>query len=173
MSDSEEQKAAKEQMAIEKLMSVSEAHYGDGYKDVFLTQYRDFISSASDISDRRHEANKFFSSINSVFLLASGLVPTENVGFSWYVALAGALLCLIWMHMIASYKELNSAKFKVILEMEKHLPAATYASEYLFKKSAESSNLSSVESMVPKLFIGAYFLVYVAHVVSQNFKWFQ
>ena len=173
MSENEALKHAKEQQAIDTLMSGSEAHYGDSYKDVYLTQYRDFISSASDISDRRHDANRFFSTINSVFLLASGLIPTEGVGFSWYVALAGALLCLIWMHMIASYKELNAAKFKVILEMEKHLPAATYASEYLFKKASASSNLSSVESMVPKLFIGAYFLVYVSHVFSHYFTFFQ
>ncbi len=151
----------------EKLMTISEAHYGDDYKSVFLTQYRDFVASASDISDRRHEANKFFSTINTVLLMASGLIPSEGLDFSWQIALAGGLLCLIWMHMIVSYKELNGAKFKVILEMEKQLPAATYASEYRFKKAAKSSNLSSVESMVPKLFMGAYFLVFATHFAGK------
>ena len=149
------------------LETISEAHYGDDYKSVFLTQYRDFVASASDISDRRHEANKFFSTINTVLLMASGLIPTKSSEFNWQVALAGGLLCMIWLFMIASYRELNGAKFKVILEMEKQLPVATYATEYRFKKAAKSSNLSSVESMVPKLFMGAYFLVFVTHFVGK------
>lgn len=152
--------------ASEQLLSIPETHYGDEYKSVFLTQYRDFVASASEISDRRHEANKFFSTINTVLLMSSGLVPKEIAGFNWQVALAGGLLCLIWMHMITSYKELNSAKFKVILEMEKQLPVATYATEYQFSKAAKSSSLSSVELLVPKLFAGAYFLVFVTHLTG-------
>lgn len=148
----------------QRLMAVSEAEYGDCYKSVFLTQYRDFVASASQVSDRRHQANQFFSTINTVLLAASGFIPGKEIAFNWQIALAGGLLCLIWKHMIDGYSSLNSAKFKVILEMEEHLPAATYKTEWSHFKQARASSLSSIESNVPWLFMGAYFLVYIATV---------
>lgn len=151
---------------IKKLMQVSEAHYGDEYKNVFLTQYRDFVDSTNQISARRHQANQFFSTINTGLLAASGLIPTANVNFNWQIALAGGLLCLIWKHMIDGYSGLNSAKFKVILEMEEHLPVATYAMEWEYLQQVKASSLSSTESKVPWLFMGAYFAVYVTSIMG-------
>jgi len=148
------------------LMQVSEAHYGNDYQSVFLTQYRDFVASTSQISARRHQANQFFSTINTGLLAASGLIPTANVNFNWQLALAGGLLCLIWKHMIDGYSGLNGAKFRVILEMEEHLPAATYAMEWEYLKRAKASTLSSTESKVPWLFMGAYFAVYVTNIMG-------
>jgi len=148
------------------LMAVSEAQYGDRYKSDFLTQYRDFVASTSQISGRRHQANQFFSTINTLLLMASGFIPGEDIAFNWPIALAGGLLCLIWKHMIDGYSNLNGAKFKVILEMEEHLPAATFRTEWGYLKQAKASTLSSVESKVPWLFIGAYLLVYVATITG-------
>jgi len=149
------------------LMNVPEAVYGENYKNDFMTQYRDFVASTSQISGRRHQANQFFSTINTMLLMASGLIPTAKVNFNWQIALAGGLLCLIWKHMIDGYSSLNSAKFKVILEMEEHLPAATYTMEWEYLQSAKASSLSSTESKVPWLFMGAYLAVYITNVVSK------
>ena len=55
---------------------------------------------------------------------------------------------------------------KVILEMEEHLHAATYKTEWKYLQQAKVSTLSSVESKVPWLFMGAYFLVYVATLIK-------
>lgn len=149
------------------VLSASEAHYGDRYKSDFLTQYRDFVDSAHQVSAKRHQANQFFSSLNTILLAASGLIPGDGPGFSWEIAIAGGLLCLIWRRMILAYADLNSAKFKVINEMEKHLPAATYNAEWVYFKAADGSTLTSIESLVPRLFIGAYVFVYVVKVAEK------
>lgn len=143
------------------LFAVSEARYGDQYKDDYMTQYRDYVDSAQQISSRRHQANQFFSTINTLLLTASGLIPGKDVGFSLHIAIAGALLCLIWIHMIRAYRDLNSAKFKVIQDMEDRLPLAAFKSEWVYFKGANGHSLTTVESLVPKLFIGAYLAIFI------------
>lgn len=150
----------------EQLLAVQEAQYGEQYKADFMTQYRDFVASANQISNRRHQANQFFSSINTVLLMGSGFIENKDAAMHWQVAVAGALLCVIWRRMIIAYSNLNSAKFKVILEMEEYLPVATYKTEWKHLKKAGSKTLSSVESLVPRLFIAAYILVYIFSIES-------
>ena len=160
----------------EELLAVTEAQYGDQYRNDFMTLYRDFVNSASQVSDRRHQANTFFSSINTVLLMATGLVPREvaevlevttaHMELDWQfaiVAVAGCLLCWIWRKMIAAYRDLNSAKFKVINEIEQHLPLAAYDAEWKHFKAAQGNTLTSVEQRVPLMFMAAYagvFLMY-------------
>jgi hypothetical protein len=147
------------------LLAVSKQQYGAQYETDFMTLFRDYVESAHQISRLRHQANTFFSSINTVLLMATGLVPsavtdsTEDTGTNWQVALAGVLLCLIWRRMIIAYSDLNSAKFKVINEIEEHLPLAAYKKEWQHFKTAGGRSLTSVESWVPRLFMGAYIAV--------------
>ena len=151
------------------LLAVSEAHYGDRYKSDFMTQYRDFVESAQQVSAKRHQANQFFSSINTVLLTASGLIANETSGLNWQIAIAGGLLCMVWRQMILAYANLNSAKFKVINEMEQYLPASTYKAEWEYFKAAKSSNLTSIEALVPRLFIGAYIFIFLFKLASYWF----
>lgn len=153
----------------ENLLAVTEDQYGDQYKDDFMTLFRDFVTSANQISDRRHQANTFFSSINTVLLMATGLIPKEVADASageelnWQFAVAGGLLCWIWRKMITAYRDLNAAKFKVINEIEQNLPLAAYGAEWQYFKAAQGSSLTSVESRVPLLFMGAYAGVFVMY----------
>ena len=65
--------------------------------------------------------------------------------------------------MITAYRDLNSAKFRVINEIERHLPLAAYGKEWEFFKAAQGNSLTIVELRVPLLFMGAYagvFLMY-------------
>lgn len=150
----------------EQLLAVQETQYGAHYKADFMTQYRDFVASANQISSRRHQGNQFFSSINTVLLMGSGFIPGKEMAVHWQVAVAGTLLCVIWRRMIVAYSSLNSAKFKVILEMEEYLPVAVYKTEWRHFKKANGKTLSSVESLVPRLFIAAYILVYIINILS-------
>jgi len=150
----------------EGLFPVKEAEYGERYKADFMTQYRDFVASANQISAKRHQANQFFSSINTVLLMGSGFIPGKEMALHWQVVIAGALLCVIWRRMIMAYSDLNSAKFKVILAMEENLPVAVYKTEWQHIKKAKGKTLSSIESLVPRLFIAAYILVYITNVLS-------
>lgn len=154
----------------EGLFAVQEAQYGEHYKADLMTQYRDFVASANQVSAKRHQANQFFSSINTVLLMGSGFIPGKQMILHWQVVIAGALLCVIWRRMIVAYSDLNSAKFKVILAMEENLPVAVYKTEWQHFKKANGKTLSSVESLVPRLFIAAYILVYIVSILTTGEK---
>ena len=147
------------------LLAVSEQQYGDQYKTDLMTLFRDYVESAHQVSRLRHQANTFFSSINTVLLMATGFIPSNaadsvtGAGSSWQPALAGLLLCLIWRHMIVAYRDLNSAKFKVINEIEGYLPLAAYRAEWQHFQAAGGHNLTSIEAWVPRLFVAAYVVV--------------
>jgi len=72
--------------------------------------------------------------------------------------LVGVVFAGVWMGLIASFRSLNSAKFKVIQEIEQHLPLAPYkAEEWVYKKPASYMvALSKYESYMPLLFIVLY-----------------
>lgn len=149
------------------LLAVTETQYGDQYRADFMTLFLGYVESAHQISGRRHKANAFFSSINTVLLAASGLTLGSNTsGYNWQIAVAGGLLCLIWWRMIIAYRDLNSAKFQVINEIEKHLPIAAYNEEWRCFKEAKGRTLTSVESWVPLLFTVAYLFVFGLYLYS-------
>ena len=79
------------------LFAVSREQYGDQYRTDLMTLFRDFVGSAHQVSRLRHQANTFFSSINTVLLVE-------------------------WQHF----------------------------------KDADGRSLTSIESCVPRLFMGAY-----------------
>ena len=91
------------------------------YQDHLLEQYKIYYESAEKISSKRQTANSFFVTINTAII---ALVSYVHVGSStstkyyWIVALAGVAISYMWYRLIRSYKDLNSAKFKVIHEIE-------------------------------------------------------
>ena len=50
----------------------------------------------------------------------------------WHVALpvAGFLVCITWYSLVTAYKNLNTAKFRIIHEVERNLPVALFRSEW-------------------------------------------
>ncbi len=114
-------------------MSKSQSEYGLEYNAHLLEQYKLFVEMADRVSARRQTANSFFLSVNTALI---ALVSYINFGaqtsasFNWLIALAGIALCLMWSRLIKSYKDLNTAKFAVIHEMEAELPSAPYDLEW-------------------------------------------
>ena len=53
---------------------------------------------------------------------------------------AGIIICVIFWCLIRSYKQLNTAKFALIHEIEKHLPLALY--KYEWKILGEGKDVS-------------------------------
>jgi hypothetical protein len=150
-----------------RLFATSEAEYGDHYRSDLLTQFRDYVASADQVSERRHKANQFFSTLNSVLLAATGFLPNSSgsSGPQLQVALAGILLCVIWYYTIIAHRNLNSAKFNVIQEIEQRLPLAVYSAEWDRFKAAQGGSkpmtFTSVESAVPWLFASIYALMFL------------
>lgn len=162
----------------EQLFRASEADYGESYRRDYLTMYQDYVGSADTISSRRHAANSFFVTINTGLLGVTGYLGDEAGGLIWLTALAGILFSYTWRKLIQSYRSLNTAKFKVIHELEKNLPFSAYDKEWVHLKGGKDSKLhsplSAVESRVPLVFMvihGAVFLAKFVPWVRAYFGW--
>lgn len=114
-------------------MSKTQEEYGQEYNSHLLEQYKLFVEMADRISARRQSANSFFLSVNTAIIALVGYVnlgSQPDSSYFWLVSLAGMALCFMWYRLIKSYKDLNSAKFAVIHEMEAELPVSPYDSEW-------------------------------------------
>lgn len=136
------------------LLSGSESSYGDKYKGDFLTQYRDYVGSADNISSKREKANAFFLTINTGFIGAKTYFVATSIEGSYVQAIVGLMFCFLWGRMIQSYKTLNGSKFEVIQLMERHLPLAPFAAEEFIQKNNGKGHrtLTSVEKYLPAVF---------------------
>jgi hypothetical protein len=128
---------------------------------------------ADRISARRGLANSFFLTVNTAVLALLG-----SFHIRWYPAAAGIVLCVTWWALLRSYRDLNRAKFAVILEMEEHLPVQLYRDEwnflrkepvhFAFERAALRSwltqyrELGYIERTVPWVFV----VIYVVAIVQ-------
>ena len=131
--------------------------------DQLLPFYELTVEMADRVSARRGLANSFFLSVNTVVVavLASSGAP-------WTLAVAGVLVCTVWWSLLKSYRELNAAKFEVILELEERLPVRVFTDEWQrlqrgasgrgrrWHRFAGYRELGSVETVVPLVFALIY-----------------
>jgi hypothetical protein len=136
--------------------------------------YKIAVEMADRISGRRGLANSFFLTINTAVL---GILGTHES--NWYLAVAGIILCVSWWALLKSYRDLNRAKFEIILAMEDRLPARLYGDEWARLRKerarfapgvgalrpwlAQYRELGVVERTVPWVFV----LVYLVDIVRQ------
>lgn len=131
-------------------------------------QYKLYVEMADRISQRRGTANTFFLTFNTALVGAlAGFyekVP-EHVAPALYIA--SLALAYAWIVILRSYRNLNTAKFKVIGLLEERLPAGMYYSAE-WKALGEGKDmqkyipLSVVETSVPFVFIGIYIFLLFA-----------
>lgn len=136
----------------------------DGSAERLFKLYTLYATSAETVSERRADANKWMLTVNGSIVglygyLAAGKasIPGED-HFVWLLAIpcAGAIICLAWAALLASYSKLNEAKFKVIHELEANLPAAPYLREQEIYRALGRRSLSKVEKAVPFVLIVLY-----------------
>jgi len=122
----------------------------------YFELYKLAVETADRISARRGIANSFF--------------LTANTG----IVFAGA-----WWALLRGYRDLNSAKFEIILAMEERLPVRVYGDEwdrlrreplrFSLRRDARRAwlaqyrELGRVERIVPWIFA----LIYAAEIVRQ------
>lgn len=150
------------------LLAASKSEYGEGYRDDYLTMYRDYVGSADSISSKREKANAFFLTINTGFLGAKAYLVANSIEAAYIQAIVGLMFCFVWGRMINSYKTLNGSKFDVIQLMERNLPLAPFAAEEFIQDTTPKGHVSltTIEKWVPAVFavlhiFGAIFLVQV------------
>ena len=146
----------------------TEKDYGPAYKEHLLEQYKLYVESVEKTSDRRQQANNYFITINAALISLIGLSfqvkVLENVAWTKsLLALVGIVICVVFWFLIRSYKQLNTAKFLLIHEIEKHLPLALYKYEWKVlgegKDASKYYPFSHIELSVPWVF-GIFYILF-------------
>ena len=137
-----------------------------------IEQYKICLDMAEKVTERRLKTNSFFIGLISaiVSLLSMAISSsffvesrTAVVFFLWIFCL---LICWAWICSIDSYKKLNSAKFRIILELEKELKHACLASEWeKLKHDAKYTRLSDNEKRIPRIFAIFISLFSIAYII--------
>jgi hypothetical protein len=116
-----------------------------------LRIYELYERSVHGISDRRQLANSFYLTICTV-VVGYQVQFGENA----LLTVAGVAICGLWLRAIKSYRDINSAKFKVIHEIEALLPLRPYTAEW--ERLDEGKNphtykpFASIEGVIPWVF---------------------
>lgn len=136
-----------------------------------LDQYKMYVEMADRVSSRRATANSYFLSVNSAILAFVGyLTSKENSEYLWLLAAAGITLSYLWQELVRQYRNLNTAKWEVVHQIEKRLPISPYAAEWdsmgRGQNPALYRPLSHIELGVPWVFIGLHAIVFV-----RSFPW--
>ncbi|AMW35721.1 hypothetical protein AY555_10085 (plasmid) [Haematospirillum jordaniae] len=147
-------------------------------KEIATEQYKLYVEMADKISDRRVHANKFYVALNSSLIAFYGFATAKNSivqNDSWLylVLIAGILICFLWIETVKSYKNINTVKFKVIHEIEEHLPLALYKYEWELAKQGDGSKYrptSHIEMIVPWVFGFLYVIIVSCKCYSYFFE---
>lgn len=127
----------------------------------FTEQYKLYVELMDRVSERRLKVNQFYLSLISALLIGV-LVFHDKSDISFkiiftFASLLITVICLVWISNIKSYKQLNTGKFKVIMEMEKKLPYPCFSREWEFLDNGENRKvyweLSDIERFLPWLII--------------------
>lgn len=138
-----------------------------------LDQYKLYVEMADRISQRRTAANTYFLSVNSAILAFVGYLTTNSKPeYMWLLPLAGCLLTLFWYNIIISYRNLNTAKWQVVHDIEKRLPISPYDAEWEAVQRGTNSKLyrpiSHIESWVPGVFFLLHLVVFFRSIPWAN-----
>jgi hypothetical protein len=140
----------------------------------YFELYQLAVEMADRISARRGVANSFFLTVNTGVIAVLGTTDVR-----WYLAAAGIVLCVAWWALLKSYRDLNRAKFGVILAMEQQLPAQIFGDEWQRLKRGPApfalnrADLRSwfgqyrefgyIERLVPWVFV----VIYIVEIMRQ------
>jgi hypothetical protein len=153
----------------------SESYGADGekYQSAILEQYKLCVEMADRISARRALANGFFLTLNTAAFTTVGVFWKDRPHVSpLYLTIPLFLLlalCLAWVWLVRSYRQLNSGKYAVIGALEERLPASPYwRAEWkaLGEGKATYWPLTHLEQWVPGVFALTYLGGFVVAVVA-------
>jgi hypothetical protein len=128
----------------------------------YLDLYKLAVEMADRVSARRTQANAFFLTLQSALVALLGNESFDN----YAIAAAGIVLGAAWWLLLRSYRELNQAKFEVIVEMEAMLPVQIFGDEWKSLKRnsipvwrQRYAELGTVERIVPLICMLGYLAV--------------
>ena len=131
--------------------------YGTSFKADLVEQYKLYVQSAENVSARRVASNRYLLTINAALVTLYGL-QSANFGQGYWTLLipvVGIPVSVLWYLIIRSHANLNTVKFKVIHELEQHLPATMYKHEWQLAEEGQGTAYRAVtklERWLPALF---------------------
>ena len=152
------------------LLDVSPQDYGNFFQEHLLQQYKLYVDTADRVSQRRTSANNFLLTVNAFLLTLYGLTLPLESSQVWplVVPMAGILVCIAWLSLIRSYGNLNSAKFLVIHEMERFLPAPLFKHEWKLLQEGQGKAykaLTNLEQWMPVIFAVLYLVLAIFSLI--------
>jgi hypothetical protein len=152
---------------LEKALWQEDSARGVADSNHLIEQYKQYVEMADRISQRRGATNTFFLTFNTTIVAAlAGFYEHVPPNISIAIYVAATVMAITWALLLRAYRNLNSAKFKVIGEIEKRLPAQLYyAAEW--KALGEGKDykkyipLSAIETIVPFIFITIYIYLFI------------
>ena len=138
--------------------------YGERFQDHLLEQYKLYVESSQKVSEKRISTGNYLLTVNSSLLTMFGLASTVSDVGAWLAIIPGAglLVSLTWFSLVISYKDLNTAKFKVIHELEDHLPAAVFRYEWHLCEQGQGKAywpITHLERWIPLIFVVVYLIL--------------
>ncbi len=119
-----------------KLFNKPSANISEQEATLLLEQYKLYVKMMDKVSERRHQSNSFFLTVNTALITALaafvGLIqrPLTQLGWIIVAAIAGIVFCITWRRLIESYRQLSAGKFTIIHLLEKRLPANLFDAEW-------------------------------------------
>jgi hypothetical protein len=158
------------------LPAVPEKDYGDQYREHLLQQYKQYLDMADKVSERRTSSNAFFLTINAALISGFGIVDVTSRKTPIMLYIAGGfsaiILCYWWFRLISAYRDLGTAKFLVVHEMEKSLPLRPFDAEWEAVGRGENKKLywpfTHIERRIPWVFMCLYIMV----ILYAVFRWY-
>ena len=139
------------------LINNAKETYGDTFGSDLLEQYKLYVQSAENVSARRVASNRYLLTLNAALVALYG-VQSANFGQGYWTLLIpviGIPVSLLWYLIIKSHADLNRIKFKVIHELEQHMPAALYKYEWHLAQEGRGKTyraVTTIERWIPILF---------------------
>ena len=159
------------------LLNHTRETYGESFSTDLLEQYKLYVLSAENVSARRIASSRYLLTLNTALVALYGLQSATLDHSVWAISIPimGIPASLLWFRIIKSHSNLNEIKFKIIHELEKHLPVALFDHEWKIAERNRGnaySPVTRIERWIPIGFIVLHIvltvIVVLVNVASPN-----
>ncbi len=136
----------------------------DKKQDV-LAIWQTCVEMANGVSQRRDTMNNLFVTLNiAVIAAVSWMWDVKTV----FLCVAGLVICVVWLLYINNFKRLNTAKFRVIYDLEDRLGVTPFKDEWdILKKTKRYLEGTKLERILPIAFALGYAVVFVILICTK------
>lgn len=136
----------------------------DKKQDV-LAIWQTCVEMANGVSQRRDTMNNLFVTLNiAVIAAVSWMWDVKTV----FLCVAGLVICVVWLLYINNFKRLNTAKFRVIYDLEERLGVTPFKDEWdILKKTKCYLEGTKLERILPIAFALGYAVVFVILICTK------